>query len=276
MTKVFEHKDSSGRITIAVFREQATVEQAHFHDFATNVDIDLVAIGGGVEAAETPEGALITASYPSPNRWAWLGSSKDHNHPNPHLITVYAIGMKIEGLSRDALMSNLRFFGKRSDVAPHPAEEASVPPGFLLIGGGFRINWPPGTGNMATASFPDSDSTWKVRSKDHFTPSPCTIDAFSVGLRSSIDGLGTFERRVTQKTSRTAAHPFISFSLDDRFALTGIGAEVNFNEPGSLLWKLIPGNGGSQGITAASKDHEVSSPANIDAFAIGIKLAFAR
>ncbi|QFY09579.1 hypothetical protein GBF35_25620 [Nonomuraea phyllanthi] len=270
MGKVFDHKDSSGKVTIAVFQEVSSQEQAHHFDLQADVDPDMVVVGGGATATDKPNGALLTASYPNENRTGWRASSKDHNVPNPHRLTVYAIGMKINGLTRDDLMGNLRFVRETSDVAAHPVEDVSAPQGFKLIGGGFRVNWAPGPGNLATGSFPVGGS-WKARSKDHFAASPCTIDVFGIALRNSIPGVGGWERIVEDGTSSEAAHPSAHFSLDEAFALTGVGAEVFFSEPGSLLWKLEPRNGNVQGVTTASKDHQRSSPAKVKAYAIGIR-----
>jgi hypothetical protein len=49
---------------------------------------------------------------------------------------------------------------------------------------------------------------------------------------------------------------------------------VRFTHPGSLLRRLEPTvNGNQQGVTASAKDHEIPSPATIEAWALGIRLA---
>lgn len=272
--RIFQHTDPSGKVTTAVFRQQAPVEAAHFFDFQVDVDPDMVAIGGGAIGAEVPQGALLTASHPNDGGTAWLASSKDHQLSDPHRLTGFAIGLKIAGLNRSDLLNNhLKFSRRTSGSAPHPAASAGVPAGFSMIGGGFRVNWPPGPGNLATASFPEFGEVWTARSKDHFLASPCTIDTFSVAIRTQIPGVGNVQRGESSNVSGKAAHPVASTPLLDGFVLTGIGAEVRFDGQGSLLWRLEPTvNGNQSGVTASSKDHKASDPATIKAWAIGIRM----
>ncbi|WP_269217946.1 serine/threonine-protein kinase [Actinomadura viridis] len=271
--KIFEQVDASGRVTTAVFRRRSSSEEEVFTDFQVDVDPDMVVVGGGAIGADTPTGALLTASYPNSSRTAWLASSKAHAWSNPHRLIGFAIGLKIAGLSRDQLLANLSFTQRTSESVNHPAESADVPAGFTLIGGGFRVNWQPGEGNLATASFPEFGDEWTARSKAHDYQCPCPIDAFSVGLRTHLPEVGRVERGSDSALSETAAHPCASTALTGGFALTGIGAEVRFNEPGSLLWRLEPTFGGDQqGVTASSKDHGSPAPAEIKAWAIGIRL----
>jgi hypothetical protein len=108
----------------------------------------MVAIGGGGTAAESPEGALLTASYPNDDLSGWLVTSTDHIKPNPHQLIAYAIGMKIEVMSRDQLMKSIFVNTADSGVAGHPEKEIYHPfidrytwNRYILIGGGFNVQW---------------------------------------------------------------------------------------------------------------------------------------
>ena len=101
--ELFRHRDASGLITTAVFRHRADQDQQHFTDLGAKVDSDIVAIGGDASAVNSPHGALLTTSYPTDDGSAWLASPKDHNIPELHRLTAFAIGMKIEGVSRERL-----------------------------------------------------------------------------------------------------------------------------------------------------------------------------
>jgi hypothetical protein len=279
--KLFERTDSSGLVTTAVFQQQAPAPQAHFHDLAAEVEPGMVVVGGGATAAESPNGALLTASYPNDSRSAWLASSKDHRLPNPHRLTVFAIGMRVNSpdMPRARLLQNLVYARVTSPSANHPRATARTPEDFTLLGGGFRANWPPGAGNLATGSFPDDIDTttnWSARSKDHITPSPCTIDVWSIALVSTMI-LGGRVCRVERRTDRLSnpvavPHPSAAISFEGAHVLTGIGAKARVEEPGQLLWRLEPTVGGRPGVTGSSKDHQQALSSFITVSALGIRL----
>jgi hypothetical protein len=282
---LFRRRDASGLITTAVFRHRAGQDQQHFTDLRAEVDSDMVAIGGGATAVDLPHGALLTASYPAEDGSAWLASSKDHNVPQPHRLTAFAIGMKIDGVSRERLAGELLTVVRtRSPYAAHPFVSARVPQGHTLIGGGFRVNWrdPRGgnaEGNLATASFPRAGGAWTVRSKDHRISSPCTIDAFAVCLKSSfvIDGAEYTVDAWTdfaESEGGPVPHPSAALPLPaSGHVLTGIGAEALPTEPGSLLWQLEPTTDGTTpGVRSGAKHHGEWSPDTLCAWVLGIRL----
>ncbi|MGC5568082.1 hypothetical protein ACPYPG_35295 [Streptomyces sp. FR-108] len=283
--ELFRRRDASGLVTTAVFRRQAARDRQHFTDLAADVDGDMVAIGGGATAVDAPRGALLTASYPADDGSAWLASSKDHNVPQPHRLTAFAIGMRIDGVTRERLAAELLTVVRtRGAHAAHPFASARPPAGHTLIGGGFRVNWrDPGgghtEGNLATASFPRAGGVWTARSKDHLVSSPCAIDAYAVCLKSSfvVDGVRyTVDVRTdfTESGGDPVPHPSAALPLPaSGHVLTGIGAEALPTEPGSLLWRLEPtADGTGPGVRSGSKDHGERSPGTLCAWTLGIRL----
>ena len=269
-TKINEHTDASGKITVAVFERVASAPSAHFNDFSVEVADDYVVIGGGVEGTNSPAGNLITASYPNSDLSAWLVSSKDHLVSNPVQLKAWAIGLKIAGLSRQQVRDNISVTVASSPNAQHPDVSVSTPTGFVQIGGGIKVNWT-GAGNLATATYPVSAQTWRARSKDHQNASPAVTQVYSIGLRSSIAGVGTIVTGTSAATSAFAQHPSASTVLASGLALSGCGALVNWSDAGNLLWKIKPVNTSTQhGCEAASKDHNIASPATITTYAVGI------
>ena len=268
-------KDSSGKITVSIFERKAGNSQSHFHDFAATVPDDMVVIGGGAEGALMPAGALLTASYPNSEQSAWLASSKDHRLPQPHKLTVYAIGLKIDGLTRSQLLQYIHVATNESGSAQHPEASESMPPGYLLVSGGFNIDWRsynPSGGNLATASFPDNAFEWKARSKDHGTISTANLTVYAIGIKEDLP-VGRIIRSIQTKESSHTAHPQAGADVIPGFALVGGGAEVNWSGPGNLLWKLRPTiEVTNQGYAAGSKDHEFPDPASLTAYSVGIKL----
>lgn len=274
-TKLGTFQDSSGKITVSVFERAAGNSQQHFHDFAATVPDDMIAIGGGAEATIMPYGALLTASYPNSELSAWLASSKDHNLPNPHKLKVYAIGLKIEGMSRDQLLQHIHVGRDESGMAQHPEASESVPPGYLLVSGGFYVNWldfNPKGGNLATASFPETALSWKARSKDHVVVSRANLTVYAIGIKESLP-VGKIERSIQTKDSAHAQHPRATSDVLPGFALCGGGAEVHWTGVGNLLWQLRPTTESSnQDFAAGSKDHEFDSPATLTVYSIGIRI----
>lgn len=274
-TQLGTFQDSSGKITVAVFERVAGDPQQHFHDYAVTVPDDMIAIGGGAEATTVPYGALLTASYPNSELSAWLASSKDHNLPNPHKLKAYAIGLKIAGMQRDELLKHIHV-GRDESVAQHPEAAASIPPGYLLVSGGFHVNWfdfNPYGGNLATASFPEDESLWKARSKDHYVVSRANLTVYAIGIKEKLP-VGKIERSIQAKNSESAPHPSATAEVLPGFVLTGGGADVHWRDPGNMLWKLRPAvETTNQDFNAGSKDHQVTSPASLTVYSIGIRIA---
>jgi hypothetical protein len=262
--------DASGLVTVAVFRQRAGNQQQHFTDFAAEIPPDMVVVGGGGLGDEDP-GNLLTASYPNDQLSAWLVSSKDHEVPDACFLEAYAIGLSIRGMTRDQLIGNVFVGTADSGTGAHPEATADVPEGFVLISGGFRVDWH-GAGNLGTASFPSSNFSWTARSKDHDIPSPANIRAFAICLREHLP-VGQVSVAITSQDSGAAPHPASIADVRPGFALTGGGAEVHWQGAGNLLWKLQPTTTTSrQDFAAASKDHIDPDPSTITAYALGIRI----
>lgn len=272
-TKIFEQNDASGKITIAVFERYSPTASSHNTDFAVEVPSDYVVVGGGAEGKENPIGNLLTASYPRADMGAWLVSTKDHIQSDPVQVRAWAIGLKISGLTPAQLRAELTLRGATSAPSGHPDVIANLPAGYLLVGGGFKINWS-GAGNLATRSSPTADARgWRTISKDHLLGSPATAQVFAVGIRRSIAGVGTLSASIASSTSSFAPHPSNTTAMAPGYALTGCGAFANWSGTGNLLWRIRPTSPGP-GQTAcavASKDHLSSSPATVTGYSIGLR-----
>ncbi|NEW69517.1 hypothetical protein [Streptomyces rhizosphaericus] len=272
-TRLNTFKDASGLVTVSVFSHRGNPAQQHWIDETVLVgDGDMIAIGGGATAAEYPNGALLTASYPTDDLSGWTVSSKDHIDAQAHELVSYVIGLKIAGMSRDQLLRSVHVARADSGLAPHPEAEAGLPSSdeYVLVGGGFRVDWH-GGGNLATASFPSTETSWKARSKDHLVSDPANMRVFAIGLRRFLP-VGLVSNSFTRADSGQSPHPAAVASVEPGFALTGGGAEVHYRGSGNLLWKLEPATTQTPSYSAAAKDHHVSDPSTITAYAVGIRL----
>ncbi|MCW3463869.1 hypothetical protein [Chitinophaga nivalis] len=160
----------------------------------------------------------------------------------------------------------------RSESGTHVFTDVTVPPDYVLIGGGAVATYPQGSyGALLTASYPDNNlSTWHAASKDHIQSASHTLTGYAIGLKLSgvtKDELKTYIQ-ISSNTTGTAGHPNTYVSTNGGYTLIGGGAKVNWSGWGNLLTKSIPsGNSWLVG----SKDHIESSPASITAYAIGIQ-----
>jgi len=134
--------------------------------------------GGGAVAHWTSNGSLLTASYPQSSR-SWQARSKDHIKPDPAALTVYVIGIR----PRNGASPPENFIVKsQSARLSHPNTTATLPAGYLLVGGGAAVDWQ-GAGNLLTASYPDGGDGWIAFSKDHLVADPAVITAYAIGVR---------------------------------------------------------------------------------------------
>jgi hypothetical protein len=135
-------------------------------------------VGGGAQAHGRPPaaGQLLTASHPIGTN-TWHAKSKDHVHPDPSVLTAYAISMRPRnGTDLIPIQINSR----TGSTTAHPKGECEAPAGCKLIGGGALVNWA-GAGSLLTASHPRGNE-WVTASKDHQVPDPSSITTFTMGI----------------------------------------------------------------------------------------------
>lgn len=313
--------DASGLATTGVWKRQTSFAPSARSNLAIAVPFDFVAVGGGAMGVASPIGALITRSQFEVSagiQRTWRAqTSEAGGAAQPHQVTTFAIGLRIEGLHSRDLTPQLQtvFAGSTPAVAGHPSAQANQP----VIGGSVILS---GTiaafadssnapidqiGQFATVSAPvvgtalqctqpapgffkcipvPAITGWRVESKDHVVPHPGSVSVQMLALPTSLlmsDNVTRFEVRGKHvaATSAVAAHPAVDVAgLRGEYALTGIGASVDWRRfdpfgnqtaAGNLLWKMEP-RADFGGASVAAKDHIISSPASVTAFALGIKL----
>jgi hypothetical protein len=150
-----------------------------------------------------------------------------------------------------------------------------------LLGGGARDNFLHGGGNLLTASFPDGDSAWIGRGKDHNAVSPANISVFAMGIYDNPDNhkpgkTGLWEViKFTAESGHPEVHPSLEVALSEEFVakggvLVGGGAAV-VDGPGSdkMLTSSYPKNATTW--AAAATDPQNSNPAKITVYALGLR-----
>ena len=117
----------------------------------------------------------------------WTVATRDLEVADPCKLMGFALGMKIAGLSREELITNLKVFTElEGNPTSHAELSCYVEDGFLLLGGGFEVLDQNGGGNMATASFPNSTFSWMARSRDEDIPTPSRLRVFAIGISPNL------------------------------------------------------------------------------------------
>jgi hypothetical protein len=239
-----------------------------------------VVVGGGgwVQGNETSAGALLTCSCPTRDLDGWVVASKDHLDKDPHRLSVYLLALRIDGMRRDDLRWLVQTFEAKSARQEHPTAEVSVPEDYLMLSGGFWVDWH-GEGNLATASFPNAaQNGWIAKSKSHIKPDAATITAYAVGIKKILPRpLRRVGRAIAIADTSKAAHPTMEVPLRLEYLLTGAGAEVQWTAYGNMLTRLQPIVDDTttpvvQKVSASAKDHIESDPSGLKVYAVGARL----
>jgi len=159
----------------------------------------------------------------------------------------------------------IQMFSANSPVAAHPSVTVSVPAGYKIIGGGAFDHYAE-PGNMLTASYPQTATSWFAAGKDHEVSDPASITAYALAL---YDPNNEWDVTIKSNTSLKVEHPEADVALTPGYVMTGGGAWVDYQGAGNLLTASFPV--GDSGWQAKSKDHDVRDPAQITAYVIGIK-----
>jgi len=255
------------KFTVRIFKASGDERHQHNVEKTARTDSDMIVVGGGAVAKWTGNGAMLTASYPDVGMSGWTGSSKDHSVPDPHKLSIYALGLKVHGMTREELLNHMCVIVVTSPVCAHPEARAELPPDYLVLGGGFKVDWK-GYGNLATASFPSSLTSWTARSKDHEVSDPASLTVFAIGIRRHLP-VGTVETHIQKVDSGRESHPSARATVHPGFTLTGGGSEVHWEGSGNMLWKLRPSE---HGFSSGAKDHDVPDPATISVYSVAMRI----
>jgi hypothetical protein len=268
---VTEGVDWSGKVHVQVYSCTTTAPAQH-PSLACAVDPSFVVVGGGasVNYGNGP-GALLTETRPLNDGQfrQWAAASKDHGESSPHYLTVYAVGLRLDGVARSTLAASMQIKSVTSDKTAHPIAQVTTDEGFLMTGGGARANYT-GSGNLLTRSSPAlsvvDERTWLVSSKDHKYSDPATITAYVIGIKPAIAGFGTLELKTRQTYgyffSRQIGNVTQPAESGWLTACAG-GLSDYFPGAGRLLTGIIPTVTSAQ---TTDKDHLVASEGRLYAF----------
>jgi hypothetical protein len=307
--------DESGLVMTGVWQSTSAAADQAFVEVV--VPPDFVAVGGGAEGTESPFGTLVNESlHYNYMPQSWLAAA--HGNVPPGVaqqispVIGWGIGLKIEGVDRTTLQQIVQFPGAGSYSISGSSFESNPTSTYTtnMFGGVDKLLYPQTLAAISGGIDAEHGSTpndqyatetrpvffnqcftsgacervvrgWTATSKDHVNSSPWWVFAQMTTLPKELTINGTLfhvETQVASAISAPAAHPSVSAALPAGYALTGIGAFVDWQHPpagfvgaGNLLFRLKP-RPDINGVEAASKDQWIPSPAAITGYAIGMKL----
>ena len=156
-----------------------------------------------------------------------------------------------------------------------PEMTLTVDPTRKILGGGAKIDYS-GAGCILTASYPLDVHSWFALGKDHETPDSSGIMTIYVVVID--DPNDDWDVIIVKGVSANpASQPIAIATLPYAYTLTGGGASVDWRGDGNLLTASRPYAADPakprvwDSWEARSKDHQVSDPSTITAYAIGIR-----
>lgn len=239
-------------------------------------------VGGGARVDFTGNGSLLFNSSPAHGTRDWVSQAKDHLVSDPAQLTSYALFFDDPG----RLYEVRTFYSASSEVSRTPSARVSVPAGWVLSGGGCSVDWrsAQGPGAMLTGSYPDvqrarTATTWVCEARDMGGANPADVIAVAIGVRPAPGAPVPAPRQcITAVTSPAAAHPVAQAPTCGGGQITGGGARAVAFAPSENAGQLLtatyplPGRaGGASAWEARSKDHSVSSPGTVTAYAISLR-----
>ena len=263
-TLLKRYLDCKGRVESAMWFCLSN-SNAEVHTVTCPVgDMSYVAVGGGAmvnNGSSFPGAFIIDQFVKNPNgaRDGFRASSKSHIQSQPHRLFVYVIGLRITGVSRDQMLSNLQETSS-STVGQSGAPETwfQVPSGRILLGGSVFLNWFQGVspGQLLVGSWlSSSDGFVGAKTAQLGMPDGLSINASATSIASSINGINLQGKELWTSTSVGSGVATASVTVP-RMALTGIGAWADFNGEGRFQFNVGPDLFGDLGkVKAQTKDH---------------------
>ena len=266
--------DWSGQVEVLIKFEDKGPAQSPFGSVL--IPSEYVLVGGGAETFAVEAGAFLTESRPDWDNNTWYAKSKDHYYADVHQLRVYAIGLKIQGVTPATLRSVMKISeytlpGKQG----HPATSAWMQSPYILIGGGARANWST-YGSLLYHSYP-SGQGWYVASKDHIYSEPTTITAWAIGIQDYIPGFGYIDITVNYplypNTVSSGWSTSYTVGSGVEWVPTCVGAYENYSQGGAgrMLTIMKPRTDPYGYTIATSKDHRYTCGGTITSYVMLIR-----
>lgn len=170
-------KDLSGKITIKLYK---SVRQYGMQLISrVSVENDYVLCGGGAFISNWSSdirGAFIMESRPETNLREWVAQSSYIGVGECHDFVTYAYGIKIEGVSSEALRAKMKVFSQTSASSINPVSQLNISKEpYMLLGGGGKSN-----SNMPLLGSIPYGETWYAETMG--VAQKGTVTAYAIGI----------------------------------------------------------------------------------------------
>jgi hypothetical protein len=235
--------DSAAPVHIQIRACKSTTATAA-HQVDCNVNAEYAVVGGGAlpEAASgNAAKAYVTESRPVDPR-TWRASSVEPS-ALAHDLTVYAIGMRLDGVNTQKLRDAI---GLKTATTTSTSVTVNVDSGKRLLGGGALTAPNSGvSGNLVlTATAWSGTSGWNARSRSESGTVPGTTQVTLLQLdKKIIEGFGALEVQTRSGSARSTSGgtQTTSLSVTSGWALMSLGAFANTSSgPVRRITGIIP------------------------------------
>lgn len=229
------------------YNETDTAPVQHPSDFVSLPE-GYKLIGGGVRthASECSydNGQLVVSSHPkyTDGEYGWFAGSKDHGGQVCRgRVQAFAVGLYDPSDQWEVVVDS-----QASSDSASPSMQVQVRTGYIMTGGGIEAS-SSGHSQLAVSSFPSSNRSWTVKSKDHVYPASAKVRAYVIGIRPRDGLLNPFSTRIDSNHSGTVefspTHEISSRFRRDAIGTVpvGGGSEVDYySGHGALLTGSFP------------------------------------
>lgn len=239
---------------------------------------------------------------------SWEASGKDHVYPEPTSIGAYAVLLHDPNELYGVVVVEAQ-----SPPLAKPSVRATLPPGYVMTGGGCFADWrsqPPAQGHLLTGSYPDETDfrSWICESTEHLVSNPASLRAYVIGIRPRLSSIPLPVLSIVKGTSATGSSPVAQAVVTPspglvvtgggaratpapaQLATGGAAATATWSGTRSLSLSRTPTTqlltasfpiqsptspASPIGWEARSKEHGVSSPATVTAYALALRFSTA-
>lgn len=258
----------------------ADVDDGEINNGELTLPSDYVLVGGGAKVVDAFAGAYLTENRPDWPNNKWVAASKSHIDPDSHILQVWAVGIKFQGVTAETLRGVMTHtVSSPSSLTSQPTNTALIDPPLKMVGGGAKVNNPTTDwGNMLYQSYPYTPQGWSVRSKDHIYADPATITAYAIGMPENIPGFGYIDIHIFTNSNYVSTYKnrVNGIVFGGEYVATCIGAQEVFSGYGRMLMEmkppgLTPYYGEIPNAYSTSKDHRKASSGTLTTYSVQIR-----